>query len=148
MSRRHRIPGFVWRTIHRAQNRYYDARAVLAGYCNHRPAPDSGGYSHWRCALPRHRWGRHRFNNYTWADAGRVNFDPIPVRGPTRMPAQPWNRSSTSTMRQTRQHRREKARAFAARGSRSYRWHRWYGIKSAMVIEAASLWRWIVGEAK
>lgn len=59
-----------------------DLRALLAGYCNHRPATgnldvDRGGYDHWRCALRRHHHGPHRTGNYTWSDDRRTDFAPM-----------------------------------------------------------------------
>lgn len=92
----------IWRA--RATNRWYDMRAILAGYCNHRPysviGGQGGGYAHWRCGLRRHHEGMHRARNYVWSDDGRTTYLPVPHN--QRMPRQPWERSMTLTRRQAR----------------------------------------------
>lgn len=118
---RDRLSGLYWRTRHRAENRWYDLRAVLAGYCNNtpwRPEPDrGGGYAFWRCALTRCHDGMHRTRNYVWTDDGRTDYLPVPIG--SDMPAQPWDRNPTLTLRQARArrrwHRRHRAELRAAR---------------------------------
>lgn len=101
-----KLPSRAWRTIHRTRNRWHDLRAVLAGYCNDCPSKsgipgEGGGYTFWRCALRRHHNGDHRARNYTWDTTGKTTYAPIEA-----CPSQPWDRSPTSTMRQTRRFRR------------------------------------------
>lgn len=101
-----KMHALAWRTIHRTQNRWHDLRANLAGYCNDRPVKtglpgESGGYAHWRCALGHGHDGKHRYRNSVWADAGRVEHDPVDVP-----PGQPWERAGTPTIRQVRNRRR------------------------------------------
>ncbi|WP_052457538.1 hypothetical protein [Streptomyces sp. AcH 505] len=103
-----RIPGRVWITIHRVQNRWRDALAVAAGYCNDRPQKtgipgEGGGYRHWRCALKRRHEGLHRAGNYVWTDDGKTTYLPAP-HGSGKEAWQPkkWNRNMTPTMRQSR----------------------------------------------
>lgn len=84
----------------RTRNRWLDALAVAAGYCNARSnksgtADDRFGYPHWRCALRLGHRGLHRYRQYTWDADGRVAF--IPVQRP---PAQPWERDGMPTARQ------------------------------------------------
>lgn len=118
-----RIPGRLWIWWHRAQNRYADARAILAGYCNHRPwSPrpgEGGGYSHWRCALNRGHDGLHRARNYVWSDDDRTDYLPIPAGHP--MPYQRWERNMTPTRRQEREReawqREQTAKRRAARSA-------------------------------
>ena len=104
----------IWRK--RAVNRWYDLRATLAGYCNHRPySPipgEGGGYAHWRCSLPRRHEGMHRSRNYVWSVDGRTNYLPVPHG--VRMPRQPWERSMTPTSRQARERDRWLNRQYAA----------------------------------
>ena len=72
---------------------YYDLRARLGGWCNERPR--RGGYSFWRCELPRHHAEAHRFNSYTWAGVDRVQFNPIDHRlryGPDVAARSPWTK--------------------------------------------------------
>jgi hypothetical protein len=86
----------------RLQNRFMDARAVLAGSCNAStwtgkpPYGYAGGYSHWRCGKRRGHhlevprgvtletgdYGPHRFINYIWdGDPGsRAEYSPLPIR--------------------------------------------------------------------
>jgi hypothetical protein len=103
----------VWR--HRAQNRWCDLRAVLAGYCNHIPYDpipgQGGGYANWRCARRRGHEGMHRFVNYVWSDDGRTDYLPVrPVRVGEQetdgAQGQPWKRSMTRTRAQDRRYRR------------------------------------------
>lgn len=93
----------IWRK--RAVNRWYDLRALLAGYCNHNPynpiPGEGGGYAHWRCALRRGHDGMHRSRNYVWDSTGRTEYLPVPHW--RDMPQQPWERSMTLTVRQDRQ---------------------------------------------
>lgn len=81
--------------VMRLDNRWQDARAVMAGACNASlwtgvpPNGYAGGYSHWRCGkahghtdMP-HRMNRvHRFGNYTWTGEphDRPMYDPLPIR--------------------------------------------------------------------
>jgi hypothetical protein len=99
-----RIPDRLYVWWHRAQNRYWDTRAVLAGFCNHRPwspiPSEPGGYAHWRCNLRRHHEGLHRSNNYVWSDDGRTDYLPVPVG--QRAPHQPWDRHMAGTRRDDR----------------------------------------------
>ncbi len=100
-----KLPGIAWRTIHRIQNRWWDARAVTSGYCNARSNPtgvpgESAGYTHWRCALKRAHEGKHRFRNAVWGDDLRITHEP--VQSP---PGQPWDRRGTLTLRQERARR-------------------------------------------
>lgn len=102
-----RISGLHWRTRHRIGNRYMDARAVLAGFCNDnpfRPTPGEGGYSFWRCCRKAGHDGRHRFRNYVWETGGRP--DHVPEDWPTAVDGgyvdQPRNRYPTLTLRQSR----------------------------------------------
>jgi hypothetical protein len=115
-----RIPGRCWIIRHRITNRWHDLRAVLAGYCNHRPwSPipgDGGGYAHWRCALTRGHDGLHRARNYVWSDDGRTDYVPVPIDRP--MPDQPWSRHMTPTRRQARAGRRWQAEQVAAMRAR------------------------------
>jgi len=103
----------IWRK--RFTNRWYDLRAVLAGYCNHRPySPvpgEGGGYAHWRCALRRGHEGMHRARNYVWSANGRTSYLPVPNSQP--MPRQPWDRSMTLTRRQDRRRERWLNRRYA-----------------------------------
>lgn len=96
----------IWRK--RTINRWYDLRAALGGYCNHRPySPipgEGGGYAHWRCALRRRHDGMHRSNNYVWSGDGRTTYLPVPHNQPT--PRQPWERTMTLTARQARRKQR------------------------------------------
>lgn len=100
---------WCWVTWHRAKNRWYDLRAILAGYCNDCPYSgdpgEGGGYAHWRCAHRRGHDGLHRSNNYVWSDDGQTDYVPIPHGQDT--PTEPWagKRSMTPTMRQARQGR-------------------------------------------
>jgi hypothetical protein len=70
--------------IMRLDNRWQDARAVLAGACNVSTWDGrgySGGYSHWRCGKARRHTDGHRFNNYVWDGPGsRPRYDPVPIR--------------------------------------------------------------------
>ena len=89
----------------RAVNRWWDVRARLGGYCNHRPwdpPKRHGGYSHWRCARRHGHPGMHRFLNYVWNGVGDTEYSPIeaPV-------AQPWDRHMGMTLRQQRRWDRE-----------------------------------------
>lgn len=104
----------------RSRNRWYDARAVAAGYCNTRSqptgVPDEGsGYLHWRCALRRRHVGLHREGNYVWGPGMRATYVPAPP-GTDREAWQPtgWARSMTPTMRQARNRRRWMAAQTAA----------------------------------
>jgi len=68
---------------------YLDVRAGLLGYCNDCPVDQfrsRGGYAFWRCALRRDHTEPHRYNNYVWTTAGRVEYQPVPVgqRTPTQ----------------------------------------------------------------
>jgi hypothetical protein len=90
-------------------------RALLAGYCNDRPRKtgipgEGGGYSFWRCALQRGHDGDHRSKNYTWDQNGKTEYAPM-----REFPCQPWDRTATSTIRQTRNHRRWQAEQSARR---------------------------------
>jgi len=67
----------------------FDLRQRLSGRCNDCPwLPDArmneyrGGYSHWRCGLPRGHETLHRFRNYTWGETAseQVTYDPVPGR--------------------------------------------------------------------
>ena len=105
-----KLPGRAWIAIHRIQNRWHDARAVLAGYCNDRPQRtgvpgEGGGYRNWRCALKRRHDGMHRTGNYVWTGDGTVTYLPAP-HGSGKEAHQPWQRSMTPTMRQARNWRR------------------------------------------
>lgn len=77
----------------RLDNRWMDARAVLAGACNastwnEERGDYDGGYSHWRCGKRRGHAdtaermdGAHRFHNYTWEGPGhKVEYAPLPTR--------------------------------------------------------------------
>lgn len=113
-----KIPSLAWRTIHRAQDRWHDLRAHLAGYCNDRPVKigipgESGGYHHWRCSLRRGHDGKHRYNNSVWDDIGRGEHQPV-----DSPPSQPWGRAGTPTIRQTRNAHRWHAEQAAARRAR------------------------------
>lgn len=113
-----KIPGLAWRTIHRTQNRWHDLLAILHGYCNDCPSKtgipgQGGGYSFWRCALLRHHDGQHRARNYVWDESGRTEYAPL-----RDFPSQPWDRTPTSTIRQTRNHRRWQREQSAARRAR------------------------------
>ncbi|MFI6333249.1 hypothetical protein ACIBBG_33980 [Micromonospora chersina] len=103
----------IWRR--RAVNRWYDLRAVLAGYCNNQPYPaipgEGGGYAHWRCALKRGHEGMHRPRNYVWNAGGHTDNLPIPHGQPGV--DQPWERSMTMTRRQDRQRDRWMNRRYA-----------------------------------
>ena len=108
--------GLFYRIRFRAGNRWMDMRAVLAGYCNHRPwnvPGEGGGYSHWRCAHKRGHDGLHRSRNYVWTDDGRTDYVPIDWLPKRPRPAdwadQPWERHVGLTLRQQR---------------RMNRWHR------------------------
>ncbi|MFE2164845.1 hypothetical protein ACFXB3_07195 [Streptomyces sp. NPDC059447] len=97
-----KLPGYAWRAIYRAKNRWWDARAILAGYCNDRATktgiPGEGGqWIHWRCALRRGHDGAHRARNYVWDQDGKTLFLPV-----DNCPAQPWDRHLAHTMRQAR----------------------------------------------
>ena len=86
----------------RLQNRWWDLRAVLAGYCNDRPDKTSvpgqgGGWIHWRCALQRGHGDVHRFRNNEWDGEGKPLH--LPVNDP---PSQPWKRHMVPTRRQQR----------------------------------------------
>lgn len=110
-----KLPALAWRTIHRTQNRWWDLRAFLAGYCNDCPSKsgvpgEGGGYSFWRCALRRGHDGDHRSKNYTWDQHGKTTYAPL-----RKHPWQPWERTPTSTIRQTRNHRRWQAEQSAQR---------------------------------
>lgn len=98
------IPGRLYIWWHRAQNRWWDARAQVAGYCNHcpwSPVPgEGGGYNHWRCALDQGHEGLHRARNYVWSEDGRTDYVPVPIGQP--MPDQPWERKMAPTRRQQR----------------------------------------------
>lgn len=111
------LRSLFWIWAHQATNRWWDLRAVAAGYCNHRPwSPipgDGGGYSHWRCARRRGHAELHRSRNYVWNDAGRTEYAPIPIS--ERLPSQPWDRNMTPTWRQSRAQRRWHAEQSAAR---------------------------------
>lgn len=102
-----RLPDWALVWWHRVANRYFDARAVTAGYCNHRPwSPipgEGGGYAHWRCALARRHVGLHRSANHVWSDDGHTSYMP-PPRG-QREPSQSWERTMTPTSAQARQAR-------------------------------------------
>lgn len=107
-----KLPGRVWIAIHRTQNRWYDLRAVLAGYCNDRSQKtgvpgEGGGYRDWRCALRRRHDGMHRTGNYVWEDDGKVTYLPAP-HGSGKEAHQPrkWRRHMTPTMRQARNWKR------------------------------------------
>lgn len=97
--------GRYYRAKHRTVNRWYDIRAVMAGYCNDRPwgphpAESRGGYAHWRCARQRGHWEVHRSLNYVWGDTGDVEYDPLPHD--VKLPHQPWERSMTLRLRDQR----------------------------------------------
>jgi len=101
-----RIPGRLYIWWHRTQNRYWDARAMLSGFCNHKPwspIPGEGGgtYAHWRCALKRNHDGLHRARNYVWTDSGDADYFPVPTGLP--VPSQPWTRHMMGTRREDRQ---------------------------------------------
>jgi hypothetical protein len=87
----------------RMENRWWDLRAVLAGYCNDRPNKthvpgQGGGWIHWRCALPRRGHGDlHRSLNIVWDSEGKPLH--LPVSNP---PSQPWRRHMVPTRRQQR----------------------------------------------
>jgi hypothetical protein len=89
--------------VRRIQNRWWDLRAILAGYCNDRPDKShipgqGGGWLHWRCALPRRGHGDvHRSRNTVWDNEGKPLH--LPVANP---PAQPWVRHMVPTRRQQR----------------------------------------------
>lgn len=108
----------------RAENRWYDLRAFLAGYCNdcpHDAIPgEGGGYPNWRCALRRGHDGQHRFRNYVWDGDDRVDYQPAPVRPGQMPPSQPWERHMTLTRRQERAVKRwdeeQRARILARAG--------------------------------
>jgi hypothetical protein len=96
----------AWQARCRAANRWWDLRAVLAGFCNHRPFrasdPDGGGgYVHWRCDLPRGHDMPHRGGSYVWLAAGATTYLPVPPG--QESPAQPWQRYAVPTRRQARQ---------------------------------------------
>lgn len=111
-----KLPAIAWRTIHRTQNRWWDARAVLAGYCNDRAVKvgipgETGGYVHWRCSLKRNHDGKHRYRNCVWDGTGRVEHDPVGMSA-----GQPWERAATPTIRQARnRHRWHEEQSAAAR---------------------------------
>ncbi|MEV6014752.1 hypothetical protein [Streptomyces sp. NPDC051997] len=113
-----RLPGLVWRTIHRAKDRWHDLRAALAGYCNDRPVKlnipgESAGYVHWRCSLKRGHDSKHRYRNAVWLPGGRIEHDPVAAP-----PGQPWERTGTPTVRQARNARRWHGEQSAARRAR------------------------------
>lgn len=113
-----KLPGRVWIAIHRTQNRWHDLLAVLTGYCNDRSDKtgvpgEGGGYTSWRCALKRRHDGHHRSRNYIWDATGKTTYTPL-----DDFPSQPWDRTMTPTMRQTRNARRWHAEQTAARRAR------------------------------
>lgn len=113
-----KLTSLGWRTLHRTKDRWYDVRAVLAGFCNDRPVKsgipgESGGYVHWRCALGRGHDGKHRYRNAVWDGTGSVQHDPVDSR-----PGQPWERAGTPTIRQVRNCRRWQKEQSAARQAR------------------------------
>lgn len=86
----------------RLQNRWWDLRAVLAGYCNDRPSKTNipgqgGGWIHWRCALRRGHGDVHRSRNVVWDSEGKPLH--LPVKNP---PSQPWGRHMVPTRKQQR----------------------------------------------
>jgi len=89
---------YCWWIPMRAEIRYayYDARAPLAGWCNHNPKEGDGGpnsgYGHWRCQLRRRHTGMHRGNNYVWSDAGFVDYLPTNPRHTDQVTRSPWPR--------------------------------------------------------
>ena len=114
-----KLPGRAWIVIHRTQNRWWDLRAILAGYCNHCPGSpipgQGGGYLFWRCGLRRGHEGLHRSNNYVWDEGGTTSYMPLPYSHPqgAHQPRK-WNRKPGWTMRQARAldawHREQDAR--------------------------------------
>lgn len=102
-----KLSGRAWRVIFRLQNAWWDARAVLAGYCNHCPNSgvpgQGGGYTWWRCALRRGHEGMHRACNYVWSDDGDTSY--LPTRPRQAMPDQPWRRSAGAMTRRQRRNR-------------------------------------------
>ncbi|CAM5602223.1 hypothetical protein [Streptomyces coeruleorubidus] len=113
-----KLPALAWRTIHRTQNRWWDLRATLAGYCNDRPVKtgvpgETNGYAHWRCALKRGHDGLHRYRNAVWLSGCRVDHEPVDMP-----PGQPWERAATPTIRQARNARRWHEEQAVARRAR------------------------------
>lgn len=100
------LPGRVWVAIHRTQNRWWDMRAGLKGFCNHCPwSPDhtrGGGYSFWRCALPRGHKSEHRARSYVWDDEGHTEYSPLEDSFHLCRD-QPWKRQPTLSRRQWRE---------------------------------------------
>lgn len=97
--------GKAWQAWYRAANRWWDLRAVLAGFCNHRPfrpgdPAGGGGYVHWRCDLRRGHDMPHRGGSYVWLASGATTYLPAPPG--QEPPAQPWQRHAVLTRRQAR----------------------------------------------
>lgn len=103
-----KLSGRAWRVVFRAQNLWWDGRAVLAGYCNHCPNQgipgEGGGYTFWRCGLRRGHEGLHRSNNYVWTDDGTTDYLPLP-HGHAQRAHQPWRRSAGAMTRRQRRNR-------------------------------------------
>lgn len=99
-------------------NRWWDARARLAGACNRdtwHGEDRVGGYAHWRCGRPRRHEGRHRFVNYVWSDGVSPVFEPVELAEAEPFASVTRKRYSIDSLGRERARRRVYERSLEAR---------------------------------